>query len=119
MTPLRQKLIDELDLRGFSVNTKLSYVGAVFRLARHFKRPPDQITDDELKEYLLHLLREHKFSPSSMLCTVSALRFFYTHVLGRSTEAVEATLPRVRKQTIRPRVYSPEEVERLFQAPGL
>ena len=119
MKILRQKLIDELDLRGFSPHTKLSYVGTVYRLARHFGRSPEQLTDENLKQYLLHLLRERKFSPSSMLCTVSALRFFYRHVLHRSTEAVEATLPRGRKPIIRPRVYSPAQIQQLLQAPGL
>ena len=119
MKTLRQKLIDELDLRGFSPHTKLSYVGTVYRMARHFDRSPEQLTDEDLKQYLLHLLREREFSPSSMLCTVSALRFFYRHVLNRSTEAVEATLPRVRKHTVRPRVYSPAEIQQLLNAPGL
>ncbi len=51
MPALRQKLIDELGLRGSSLNTKLSCVGADFRLARHFKRSPEQITDAELKQF--------------------------------------------------------------------
>ena len=119
MTALRQKLTDELDLRGFSTNTKQNYVGAVYRLARHFKRSPDLVTDDELKRYLLHLIRDQNFSHSTLTVTVSAFRFFFKHVLGRSTEALEGVLPRMRKQTVRPRVYSPEEIERLLNAEGL
>jgi integrase/recombinase XerD len=119
MTPLRQKFIDELDLRGFSANTKDNYVGAVYRLARHFRRSPDQISDEELKHYLLYLIRDLNRSHSTLIVTVSALRFFYGHVLGRYTTAMDGALPRMRKQTIRPRVYSPEEVERLLNADGL
>lgn len=114
MTALRQKLVDELDLRGFALNTKDSYVGAVYRLARHFKKSPDLISDDQLKEYLLHLIRDQQRSHGTMSVVTSALRFFYGHVLHRSTAAVEEALPRVRKKTIRPRVYSPEEIERLL-----
>src|SRR6267142_998729 len=46
MTALRQKLIDEQDLRGFSPHSMLACVGAVHRLARHFSRSPDQLTDE-------------------------------------------------------------------------
>ncbi|HBF33861.1 TPA: integrase [Candidatus Sumerlaeota bacterium] len=119
MTTLRQKFMDELDLRGFSLNTKDNYVGAVERLARHFKKSPDQITDEELKQYLLFLIRNQKRSASTMSVITSAFRFFYKHVLHRSTAIVEEALPRVRKKTIRPRIYSPEEIERLLSVEGL
>ena len=119
MTALRQKLIDELDLRGFSKNTKDNSVGAIERLARHFKKSPDQITDEELKQYLLFLIRDQKRSASTMSVVTSAFRFFYQHVLHRSTATVQEALPRVRKKTIRPRIYSPEEIERLLSVEGL
>ena len=119
MTALRQKLLDELDLRGLAHNTKDNYVGAVYRLARHFKKSPDLITDDELKQYLLHLIRDQRHSHSTLNVTISAFRFFYGQVLHRSMEAVEQALPRMRKQTIRPRIYSPEEIERLLSVQGL
>jgi integrase/recombinase XerD len=119
MTPLRQKFIDELDLRGFSAHTKDNYVGAVSRLARHYKRSPDQLTDEEIKQYLLHLIRDQHRSRSTMIVAVSALRFFYGQVLRRSTEAVVESLPQMRKPTLCPRVYSPEEIERLLNAEGL
>jgi integrase/recombinase XerD len=119
MTALRQKLIDELDLRGFASGTKKNYVGAIYRLARHFRRSPDEITDDEIKQYLLHLLRERHFSASTLTIIVSALRFFFRHVLDRPTRAVEETLPRMQKRTTRPRIYSPEEIERLLNVKGL
>jgi len=119
MTTLRQKLIDELDLRGFSAHTKDNYVGALHRLARHYGRPPDQITDEELKLYLLHLIRDQKRTHSTLNVTTSAFRFFYRQVLHRSVAEVLENLPRVRKQTVRPRVYSPGEIERLLNAKGL
>lgn len=119
MTALRQKLIDELDLRGFAKNTKDNYVGAVYRLARHFKKSPDQITDEELKQYLLYLIRDQQRSASTMSVVTSAFRFFYGHVLHRSTATIEEALPRVRQKTIRPRIYSPEEIERLLSVEGL
>ena len=52
MTALRQKLIDEIQLRGFSLHTQNSYVRCVSGLARFYHRAPDQVTDEELKAYL-------------------------------------------------------------------
>jgi len=77
MTALRQKLIDEIQLRGFSIHTQDSYVRSVTGLARFYHRSPDQIVDDEIKAYLLHLLRIKKLAVSSIIVAVSALRFFF------------------------------------------
>jgi integrase/recombinase XerD len=119
MTPLRQKLIDEIQLRGFSINTQDSYVRSVAGLAQFYHRPPDQLVDEEIKGYLLHLLRVKKLAASSIIVAVSGLRFFFGEVLHRSTQAVEEALPRMKKPVRRPRVYSVAELERLFQQPDL
>jgi len=119
MTPLRQKLIDEVQLRGFSIHTQDSYLRSVTGLARFYHRSPDQIADDEIKAYLLHLLRIKKLAISSIIVAVSALRFFYGHVLHRPTKAIEEALPRMKKPVRRPRVYSVQEVERLLSCPDL
>ena len=116
MTILRQKLIDEIEVRGLSRNTEKNYVGALYRLARHYHRSPDQISDDELKQYLLHLLRKRQLGASTLIGVVSALRFFYQHVLQRSTQAIEEALPRMKKPRQLPRVYSQQELAQLFQA---
>ena len=63
MTPLRQKLIDEIQLRGFSIHTQECYVRSVAGLARFYRRAPDHISDDEVKRYLLHLLRDLGHAP--------------------------------------------------------
>jgi len=89
MTPLRQELIDEIQLRGFSVHTQDSYLRSVTGLARFYHRSPDQIADDEIKAYLLHLLRAKKLAVSSLIVAVSALRFFYGQVLHRPTKTIE------------------------------
>lgn len=119
MTPLHQKLIDEIQLRGFSAQTQVCYVHWVRSLARFYQRSPDQINDDELKAYLLHLLREKQLAVGTLIVAVSALRFFYGRVLHRSTSALEQALPRMKKPILRPRVYSVQELEQLFGCPGL
>jgi integrase/recombinase XerD len=119
MTTLRQKLIDEIQLRGFSIHTQDSYVRSVTGLARFYHRSPDQIGDDEIKAYLLHLLRIKKLAVSSLIVAVSALRFFFGHVLHRPTAALEQALPRMKKPVLRPRVYSVQELEKLLGYPKL
>src|SRR5713226_3388688 len=119
MTPLRQKLIDEVQLRGFSPHTQDSYERSVTGLARFYHRSPDQISDGEIKTYLLHLLREKKLGVSSLIVAVSGLRFFFGKVLHRPTTAIEQALPRMKKPVLRPKVYSLQELERLFKCPKL
>jgi len=119
MTLLRQKLIDEIQLRGFSPHTQDSYVRSVTGLARFYHRSPDQIVDDEIKAYLLHLLRIKKLAVSSLIVAVSALRFFFGQVLHRPTTAIEQALPRMKKPVLRPRVYSVQELEQLLGCPRL
>jgi integrase/recombinase XerD len=88
MTPLRQKFIDELELRGLSPLTREVYVGVVSRLARHYHCSPELITNEELKVYLLHLLREEQLSRSTVIIAVSALRFLYHRgCIGRLTKS--------------------------------
>src|SRR5258708_11141024 len=119
MTSLRQKLIEEIQLRGFSIHTQDSYLRSVAALAQFYHRSPDKLADDEIKAYLLHLLRVRKLAVSSIIVAVSALRFFYGQILRRSTEAIEKALPSMKKPILRPRVYSVQELERLFGCPDL
>jgi len=97
MTKLRRQLQRELALRGRSPRTQKSYERAVAGLATYDHRSPDRIKDDEIKEYLLYLLRQRGLSASSMNVHISGLRFFYGYVLGRRIREVEASLPRPRR----------------------
>ena len=119
MTALRQKLIDELDLRGLSPLTKYNYVAAVRKLAEHYKVSPDTLGEDQIKGYLLHLIRERGLKANTVNVYVAALRFFYETVLGRPFGAVVAPLPRMKRGVKRPQVYAHAELERLFAAPRL
>jgi integrase/recombinase XerD len=119
MTLLRQQLIDEIQLRGFSPNTQDSYVRSVAGLAQFYHRSPAQIGDQEIKTYLLHLLRVKKLAVSSIIVAVSALRFFFGQVLHRPTQAIEQALPTMKKPILRPRVYSEPQLVQLFGYPEL
>ena len=91
----------------------------VARLAQFYRRSPDQLSDEEVRGYLLHLLRKEKLSASSLVVAVSALRFFYEHVLKRPVGDIQHVLPRSKTPVRRPQVYSVEELERFFAFPGL
>lgn len=83
MTPLRQKMIDDLKLRNYSDDTVRSYVFAVRALAKQTRRPPDSLGIDDIRAYLLHLIREKKPSWSWYNVQVCGLRFFYRVTLQR------------------------------------
>lgn len=114
MTPLRERFIRELTLRGKSPRTEEAYVGAVAGLARYYRKSPDQISDEQVKGYLFHLARERKLAPSSLNQVVSAVRAFQHLVLERPMESLERAVPRLRHQVRRPEVFSVEELETLF-----
>ena len=113
MGALRQKMIEEMKLRSFSPRTQKSYVSVVVGLVKHYHRSPDQITQDEIRSYLLHL-EARGLSANSRNVAISGLKFFYQQILGWNEE--QLFLP-PRKRTWRlPEVLSPREVERLLGA---
>ena len=115
MTPLRQRLIEEIALRGYSDKTQEAYVHAVACLARHYHRPPDGLSDEELRAYLLHLHQDTPKAASTLNVAVSGLRFFYQRVLHRPFTHLERNLPRPRQAKRRPKAYTVAEVTRLLQ----
>ena len=114
MTALRQRLIEEITLRGYSPKTTEAYVHAVAELAGYYHRAPDSLSDPEVRAYLLHLHLETPKAASTLNVAVSGLRFFYRHVLQRPFHHLERALPRVERQKRRPQAYSRQEVERLL-----
>jgi integrase/recombinase XerD len=113
MTPLRQRLIDDLRLRNYAPRTVSTYVAAVVRFARHFGRAPDRLGPEHVRQYQLHLL-EQRASWSRFNQAVAALRFFYGTTLGRPE--VVTVIPYGKKPKALPAVLSPDEVRRLFAA---
>ena len=112
MGTLRNKMIDAMNLRRFSLRTHESYLGAVSSLARYYNLPPDKIDAQQLQAYLLHLTVERGLSWSTCNVAVSAFRFFYVEVLGR--ERTDLPIPPRKKPTKLPEVLSRQELERLF-----
>src|SRR6266851_5182995 len=112
VTPLRQRFIEDLQLRNRSPKTIAAYVFHVRNFARHFKQSPDQLGDEQVHRYLVHLLHEKKASWAQYNQAVSALRFLYTVTCPSDT--VVTRLPYGKRPKRLPQVRSREEVARLL-----
>jgi integrase/recombinase XerD len=115
MTPLRQRMLEDLQIRNYSPSTVRCYVRSVADFAKHFKRSPDQLGSEEIRSWQLHLLRVKRVRISSYIQSVCALRFFYTNTMHRKVEIERIPLPRYEKKL--PVILSKEEVKALLEAP--
>jgi len=113
MTPLRQRMIREMELRQFRPRTIQSYVGGVAALAMFYGRSPDQLPLEQVRSYLHHLLVERQLAQSTINWHAAGLTFFYRQVLGLSSFDLQVRRKHSGKL---PEVYSQEELVRLFAA---
>jgi site-specific recombinase XerD len=112
MTPLREKMLRDMQLRRLSDNTQRVYTHAVFALARHYMKSPDLLTDEQVQSYVLHMLNERKLSWSTCDTYVAALQFFYSATLGRTS--LRLAIPPRKSDKRLPEILSAEEIQRLF-----
>jgi site-specific recombinase XerD len=108
-------MIEDMQIRNLTPNTQRVYVANVFRFACHFRKSPDRLGPSEIRSYLLHLTRERRLAASSIIVTVSALRFFYTVTLKRPW-VVKEDIPAGHQAKKLPVVLSKEEVARFLGA---
>ena len=117
ISPLRQRMIEDMTVRGFTASTQRGYITAVKNFSKFFGRSPDQAGADDLRRYQLHM-RSTGASATSMNASVSALRFFFGVTLERNDADVGMTTVRQPKRL--PVILSPDEVRCLLDAaPGL
>ncbi len=115
MTPLRQRMLDELQRRNYSPSTIRAYILAVKQFADHFGKSPESLGAEEARQFQLYLLKEKKLEPSTVEIRTSALRFLYKKVLKRrDLDMDDLPFPKVPKKL--PVVLSQEEVARLIDA---
>ena len=123
MTPLRQQMEQDMVLRGMSPRTREAYLGAVFGLAKYYRRAPDNLSEAEVQAYLLHLMQERKLAWSSCNIVRHGLRFLYQVTLGRAPS--QLCIPGARRPQTLPQILSREEARAVAQydsqrqAPGL
>jgi len=113
MSPLRQRLIEHMNMRRFSRATQRNYIRDVGRFATFLRRPPDTATADDVRRFQVEQ-RDAGLPAPTMNSIVAALRFFFTHTLDRPDLARK--LFRVTYPRKLPVVLSPDEVARLLQA---
>lgn len=114
MGRFHDRMDDDLRIRGYSANTRASYLRCVRHFVRHFMRPPDQLTPEHIRRYQLHLTRDRHVSWTYFNQIVCALRFFYRQVL--KTDWAVAQIPYQRTGHTLPEILSPEEVAALLRA---
>ena len=115
MTPLRQRMLEDMRVRNFSPHTQSTYVLQVSLFARYFGKPPDQLGPEEIRSYQVHLTDERKLATGSILIAVAALRFLYKVTLHKDW-SVEDIIPAPKKPQKLPIVLSPEEVRRFLSS---
>lgn len=116
MSILRIKFERELKIRGRSERTIHAYVASVRALAVYHRKSPDQIGDEAIRDWLLHLLRQRRLSGSSVNCAVQAVRAFQQFVLGRERAATVSGVPRGKRATTRAEVYALSEIAAMLAA---
>lgn len=109
MTPLRQRMIEDMQVRNLSPHTQSTYVLQVSLFARYCGKPPDQLGPEAIRSYQVYLTIEKKLAPASILIAVSALRFLYKITLHKDW-SLEDIIPGPKKPQKLPIVLSPEEV---------
>ncbi len=114
MTKLRQRMIEDMQLRGLAASTRQAYVYAVSQLAVYYGRSPDRVSDEELRRYFVYLINERKLAEGTFKPYYYGIRFLYATTLKRSCAVLDQIrCPKRLKLGV---VLSVEEVGRLLDA---
>ena len=112
MTTLRQKMIEDMQLHGFAERTQKSYIQAVRQLAEYYNKPPDQINEEELRQYFLYLKNVKRVSRSTITLALCGIKFFYERTLQRQWATLALVRPQREKKL--PVVLSVDEVRHIL-----
>ena len=92
-TPLRQRMIEDMRLAGLSERTQESYVRTVSQLALHYHRSPDRITEEEIRQYFLHLTDVRRLARPTVTVALCGIKFFYQHTCKREWSIFDVIRP--------------------------
>ena len=98
MTPLRKRMMEDMQLHGFSKGTQKVYVSAIRRMAEHYGKSPDRITEEELRQYFLYLTNEKQASRSTCTILICAVKFLYERTLQREWPTLRLVRPAKEKK---------------------
>lgn len=114
MSPLRQQMQSDMALRGLAARTQESYIAAIVGITRYTRRSPDQLSQDEINQYLLHLIEERKLSWSTTNQAACALRFLFRVTLRQPDAAFQ--IPHRKTGSTLPEILSRDEVGLILAA---
>ncbi len=112
MSPLRQRMLEDMQLRGLSARTQEAYTRAVWQLAQHYHRSPDQLSDEELRQYFLFLSNEKKIARPTATIALCGIKFFYEQTLKLPWPTLRFVRPQPEHKL--PVVLSRKEVRRIL-----
>ena len=105
MTPLRKRMIEEMQLRNFAPKTIDLYVDNVAKFAKHFGKSPELLGEEEMRQFLVHLVEERKLAWGTYNQALAALRYLYRWVLKRGDVVQDTAPPRPGQQQRQHRAY--------------
>jgi len=112
MTHLRQRMIEDMQLRGYSPKTQEAYLRAVRQLAEYFGKSPAALTEEDLRDYFIYLKTEKRASRSTCTQALCGIKFLFQHTLGKDWKTFELVRPPKEKKL--PVVLSQEEVREVL-----
>jgi integrase/recombinase XerD len=115
MTPLRKRMLEDLQIRNYAPTTVAAYIRSVAEFAKHFGKSPELLGSEQIREYQLYLIKEKGVSLPSYIQAVCALRFLYSNTLHLPVSVDRIPLPRYEKKL--PVILSPAEVKLLLETP--
>lgn len=113
MTQLRKRMMEDLQLAGYSPRTVRSYIDTVRMLAKHYRRSPDLLTDEEIRAFFVYLVSERRLSRSSITIYLCGIKFFFEKTLKRKLPTLDIVRPRPQKRL--PVVLSQDEVQTILK----
>ncbi len=113
MTELRDRMIKDMQLRGLTPGTQKTYVDAIIMLAKHYRRSPDQLSEEQIRDYFIYLKDEKKLAGSTIQSYRFAIKFLYQRTLHRQWPVLD--LIRIPTNKTLPVVLSRQEVRRLLK----
>ncbi|MGD8401650.1 MAG: tyrosine-type recombinase/integrase [Bacillota bacterium] len=112
MSDLHEKMLKDMQLRGFSLHTQRTYFNHLLRFESFFKKPAQILDSEDLRSFLLYLIATKQFSGEYVDSVYSGLKFFYEKTLGRAWNMVE--VPRLKRTHKLPVALSRNEIKQLL-----
>jgi len=109
---LRQRMLEDMELHSLSANTQDRYIKGVRKLSRYYKRSPEKINENEVRDFIISLIRESGLAPDTIRVIFYGVKFFYQKTLAREWKIFDVI--RLPKPMHLPAVLSFEEIKKIF-----